>query len=371
MTDKMAAANGSGTPAADGDPVIALFEDLLHINSPSGGEAEIARYLMERLGELGLSPVLDAAGNVLAFADGDGEPLLLCAHMDTVEDTANLRVVHDSGILRSDGTTILGADDKAGIATILEAVRRARRRPPLDIVFTVREEVGLVGANALDTSRLRARRGYVLDSGGPIGALTTAAPSQRRLQVEVIGKAAHAGVCPEKGISAIVVAAQAIVRMNLGRVDHETTANVGVIRGGKATNIVCDLVELWAEARSHSEAILEAQIASMRTALESAAAEAGASVNIREERNDTSFHIPDEDPLVQAVMQAASALGFAGSTHSSGGGSDANVFNLAGVRCVNCGVGMEASHAKDEYIAEKDLADATTLLTAVLERLAG
>ncbi|MHB0875925.1 MAG: M20/M25/M40 family metallo-hydrolase [Anaerolineae bacterium] len=359
--------------AAEGQrpPVLTLFESLLRINSASGQEGEIARYLADRLRALGFTVEVDGAGNVIGFGAGEGEALLLCAHMDTVEPTPDLKIVHDNGIIRSDGTTILGADDKAGIATILEAVRQAKRRPPIDVVFTVREETGLVGANALDLSHLRAHRGYVLDSGGPIGSLTTAAPSQRRLTARVLGKAAHAGVCPEKGVSAIVAASQAIVRMKLGRIDDETTANVGVIQGGRATNIVCDLVELRAEARSHSETKLVAQIASMRAALEAAVAEMGAAVEIVEERNYTAFHVPDEHPLVQAAIDTAEAMGFAGSTHSSGGGSDANVFNLAGLECINFSVGMEGAHGKDEYIAEQSLTDATRLLTALLERLAG
>jgi tripeptide aminopeptidase len=353
------------------EAVLAVFENLLRIDSPSGQEADIARYLSDRLGELGFAVESDDAGNVIAFGDGEGEPLLLCAHMDTVEPTPDLTILHDEGVMRSDGRTILGADDKAGVAAILEAVRLAKRRPPIDVVFTVREEVGLDGAKALDLSHLRAKRGYVLDSGGPIGSLTTSAPSQRRLHGRFIGKAAHAGVCPEKGVSAILAAAQAIVRMPLGRIDDETTANVGVIEGGRATNIVCDLTEVRAEARSHSEAKLVAQIAAMRQAMEDGAAVVGATVNIFEEHNYVAFHVADDHPLVQAALQAAAALGFEGSTHSSGGGSDANVFNLAGLACVNFSVGMEEAHCKNEYIAEQSLVDATHLLAALLERLAG
>jgi len=355
----------------DSERLLASFRRLLSISSPSGQEQEVAAYLVEQLRALGIACEVDSAGNVLGRTDGRGEPLLLCAHMDTVEPTDALHVVERDGLICSDGSTILGADDKAGIAVALEAVQSARAHPPLDIVFTVREEVGLLGAAALDLNWLRARRGICLDAGGPIGTLVTSAPSHDRLEAKVIGRAAHAGASPENGINAIAVAAEAITRMRLGRIDPETTANIGIIRGGVATNIVPDLVELVGEARSHNEDTLRAQIQAMRQALESAASEAGARVEINISRNYTRFSIPDDNPLVASMLAVARERGYQAQAIAGGGGSDANVFNAAGMQTFNMSVGMNAAHCKDENIAVKDLVQASEFLTATLERLAG
>jgi tripeptide aminopeptidase len=351
--------------------VVALLLRLLSISSPSGKEEALTQTLTEELRALGFDVERDQAGNVIARLEGEGEPLLLCAHMDTVEPTEDLVIVRDNGLIRTDGSTILGADDKAGIAAVLESVRTARKHPPLEVVFTVREEVGLQGALALDLSKLRSRRGIVLDTGGDICTVVTGAPSQYRLVARVIGKAAHAGASPEKGINAIAVAAKAITRMKLGRVDDETTANIGRIRGGVATNIVPESVEMWGEARSHSEEKLSAQVDAMRQALESAAAEAGARVEIECERCYTCFAIADSHDLVRAILDTAERESTPGSTAKGGGGSDANVFNLAGLQCVNFSVGMEGAHSKEESIATADLERASALLARVLEELVG
>jgi len=343
---------------------------LLAINSPSGSEDAMAGWLAERLRQMGFPAERDQAGNLIAFLDGVGEPFLLCAHMDTVEPTTGLVMTEEEGTFRSDGTTILGADDKAGIAVILEAVLRARRRPPLDLVFTVHEEGGLLGAKALDLRRLRARSGLVLDSGGPVGTLVTAAPSQVKVTARVHGVAAHAGTCPEKGVNAIALAARGIAAMTLGRIDPETTANIGLIRGGQATNIVPDLVEVRGEARSHSEEKLRAQAESMRKALEEAATLGGGRAEVEIEDSYSRFAIPEDNPLVRTFLQVAAGLGLSPAAVSGGGGSDANVFNAKGLFCANMSVGMANSHGKDEFVRADDLEQAARLLAALLEHLA-
>ena len=358
------------THEVDRERLLSLFRELLLINSPSGQEDELAARLLQELASAGAQVGRDEAGNVVARFSGEGEPLLLCAHMDTVEPTDGLVICEENGIWRSDGRTILGADDKAGVAAVLEAVRAASKRPPLEVVFTVREEVGLLGAKALDCAKLQARRGIVLDGGGPIGTFVVAAPSQYKLSARVRGRAAHAGVAPEEGVNAIVAAARAIARMPLGRIDSETTANVGVIRGGTATNIVPELVELEGEARSHSEEKLSAQVETMVSLFQAEALAMGAQCEVELERSYTRFAIPDTSPLLQRMVEAAESLGFEPRLVRGGGGSDANIFNAAGIECVNMSIGMAASHAKNEYIAVEDLYQGTRLLTRILEVLA-
>lgn len=349
--------------------LLQTFRQLLRINSPSGKEEALARYLVAELEKMGLEVHRDGAGNVIARADGEGEPLLVCAHMDTVEPTEGLVIVEEDGCFRSDGTTILGADDKAGIATILEAIRRAGPRPPLDIVFTVHEEGGLLGAKALNLAELRARRGLVLDAGGAVGSVVTAAPSQVKMAARIRGVAAHAGSAPEQGVNAIVLAARGITAMRLGRLDDETTANIGIIRGGQATNVVPDLVELRGEARSHSEDKLQRQVAAMKEALEQAATGGGGKAEVEVQRSYAGFCIPENEPLVTTFLRVSERMGLEPATVRGGGGSDANVFNAQGMVCVNMSVGMANSHAKNEFVRADDLEQATALLTELLREL--
>lgn len=346
------------------------FRALLAINSPSGAEAPLAAHLTPILQGLGFAVDRDAAGNVIARAEGEGSPFLLCAHMDTVEPTEGLVVVEEDGVFRSDGRTILGADDKSGIAVIIEALRRAAKRPPLDVVLTVHEEGGLHGAKALDLGRLRAKQGLVLDAGGHIGTLVTAAPSQVKVTARIHGLAAHAGGSPEKGVNAIVLASKGVAGMTLGRIDPETTANVGVIRGGQATNIVPELVELWGEARSHSPEKLAAQAESMQRALEEAAVAGGGRAEVEIADSYTRFSIADDHPLVRTFFAVAKQQGFSPVTVRGGGGSDANIFNAKGLVCANMSMGMANSHGKDEYVRADDMEQGTVLLAALLEHLA-
>ena len=237
------------------DRLVNTFLDLVRIDSPSGQEAIIGRELQARLTALGLAAGIDEHGNVIARLDGDGVNwLLLSAHMDTVGQDTGIQPIIRDGVISSDGTTILGGDDKSGVAAILEtiAVLQEQRlsHPPLEVVITVGEEVGLLGAKLVDKSILRAKQGIVMDAGGPIGHIVISAPGQDSLQITVHGVAAHAGSEPEKGINAIRVAAEAIAAMPLGRIDFETTCNIGIIEGGTARNIVPDIVKITGEARS-------------------------------------------------------------------------------------------------------------------------
>mgnify|MGYP005849537541 CR=1 FL=1 len=357
------------------DRLIQTFLDLVGVDSPSGHEEAIGHELAARLAALGLSVERDAAGNVFAWLEGEqaaGDWLLLCAHMDTVGQERGIRPLIGEGVIRSDGTTILGADDKSGLAVILEVLQVLKEQGlphrPLEVLFTVEEETNLGRAGRIDLARLRAREGLVLDSGGPIGTFVISAPSQDRLTVTVHGRAAHAGSEPEKGINAIRVAAEAIAVMPLGRIDEETVANIGVIEGGAATNIVPERVTMKGMARSHDDAKLERQTAAMIRALEEAAARHGATLDIQTERSYHSYRVAEDAPLRRLIEAAARRLGLEPRPTASGGGSDANIFHRAGIQSLPLSTGMADVHTKREHIAIADMVACARLLLEIVRR---
>jgi tripeptide aminopeptidase len=287
--------------------------------------------------------------------------------MDTVGPAAAIRPVVDGDLVRTDGTSVLGGDDKAGIVAIFEAIRVLRGRGiphgDIEVVLTICEESGLAGAKHFDTGRLRARRGLVLDVDG-VSELITRAPGANRLAFTVHGLAAHAGICPEEGLSAIQMAAEAISAMRLGRLDAETTANLGVIEGGRATNIIPDRVVIRGEARSLSPAKLEAQTEAMRRCFLDVAARRSVRVGGREHRArvEVDVHhqydrldVPDHAGIVALVQGAAAAMGRACPTRSTGGGSDANVFAARGIEVANLACGMREIHTVNEWVDVRDL----------------
>lgn len=344
------------------------FLELVRISSPSGQETPVANAIAVRLQRLGIASSTDAAGNLFATVAGQGEPLLLTAHMDTVTPCESVRPVISEGIIYSDGTSILGADDKSGIAAILELlevlVERRLAHRSLELAFTVQEEVGLCGAKALDISRLRAKMAIGLDAGGTSGTIVCSAPSQDSLGARIHGLAAHAGVSPEKGINAIRVAAEAIVAMPLGRIDAETTANIGIIQGGAATNIVPDLVTLKGEARSRANDKLEQQTARMVAALQHAAETSGATVEINVQREYSAYTFSDDSPIIKLVSQGMRSLGIEPLLMPTGGGSDANILNASGIATVEITTGMSNVHTVHEQVALADINAATRVLVA-------
>jgi tripeptide aminopeptidase len=353
-----------------------LLESLLalvRIDSPSGEEAAIAQELASRLRQLGLAVELDPLHNIVAKFPGQGGPCLLAAHMDTVMPGRGIKPVVKDGVVYSDGTTILGADDKAGIAVILEVLQELVEQnlphPAMEIVITVQEELGLVGAKGLDLSRLQAKMGISLDCGGPAGAIVVSAPTQDSLFAVVHGKAAHAGAHPELGINAIVVAAEAIHHMQLGRLDEETTANIGIIQGGTARNIVPDRVELTGEARSQQVAKLEAQTASMVEALQSAAKQHDATVEIQVTRAYTGYAFTGSDVMVAKLMESCRAAGVEPSLVPTGGGSDANIFNAHGMQVVNTSMGAYGEHTTGEQVALSDMATCARIVLRCIGNL--
>jgi tripeptide aminopeptidase len=352
----------------DRNRLLETLLQLVRLPSLSGHEEQVAHALMARLSALGLTPERDAAGNVFAEMPGSGEPLILTAHMDTVAPCAAIHPLVAGGEIRSDGTSVLGADDKAGIAAILEAVTALREEGlphrPLGLLFTVREEVGLEGAQAWDIRRFPAPLAVGLDAGGPQGTIVVSAPAQDSLQAEIHGRAAHAGVSPELGINAIRVAAEAILAMPLGRVDAETTANIGIISGGLATNIVPDLVTLRGEARSRNGDKLTAQTARMVAALEQASAAHGATATVHVKRKYEAFSLPESAPVVQLVSRAMRSLNITPLLVPTGGGSDANVFNRAGLPTVQISAGMAEVHTTHEHVSLGEIVSAAQIVLA-------
>jgi tripeptide aminopeptidase len=367
----------AATAGIDTATVLETFLRLVRIDSPSGDEAALIAALEPELRRLGFETWRDTPGNLLARRPGrgstaDAAPLIFSAHLDTVEPGRGIKPRVEDGVVRSDGTTILGADDKAGIAAILEGVRAAdaggTATPcrPLELILTVEEETGLIGAKGLDVNSLKGRQAIVLDSDGPVGKIVNQAPAADLVDAVVTGKAAHAGVAPEEGINALVATARALAEMRLGRIDPETTANFGVFSGGTAVNVVPEHVELKGEARSRSEDRLRAQSAHMTQRLQAAAAAVGATAEVTVTRAYSSIDLPPASPLIRFVEDAVRACGLEPFLAPTGGGSDANIFNAAGIETVNLGTGYRGAHSVDEHIPVADLGTLTGLVRTLI-----
>jgi tripeptide aminopeptidase len=351
----------SGTWAPE---VLDLFLELAAIPSPSGEEAPVAKVIGSYLADLGLEQELDEAGNLLTRLEGSGNgggtPIFLCAHMDTVPPLGPIEpVVDDEGHVRNAGGTILGADNKAAVAVMLEAARLllAERRPHagVELLFTVREETGLQGASAFDHTRLDAREGFVYDSSGPVGNVIRSSPWARTIDVVFKGRAAHAGLAPEEGRSAILAASRAIADLPLGRIDDETTSNVGRIAGGSARNVVPERCELAVEARSRSKAKLADLVQEMVDGFAFAASVSECEVETRIGDSYPGYRFERDEPVFRRACEAIERAGLSAQPVDSGGGADANVFNARGLACVNLANGMQQVHTPDEHIAVADL----------------
>ncbi len=356
-----------------------LFLDLAALPSPPGEERAVADRVAAELRELGLEVDEDdagerigsTAGNLYARLDPttEGTPIFLCAHLDTVPPVGPLEPVVEDGVIRNAGGTILGADNKSAVAAMVESTRRlvAEGRPHagVELVFTPKEEVGLRGAAAFDCARLVARVGFVYDQAGPIGEVVLGAPHSRILEVIFRGQAAHAGIAPEEGRSAIAAAARAIADMRLGRLDDETSANVGTIRGGVARNIVPDLCTFIAEARSHDEAKVSDVVQEILDACSFAASLTGCEVETQVERAFQGYRFRRDDQPVRLASGALERSGYTPTYALSGGGADANIFNMRGLACLNLANGMAEIHTPQEHIAAADL-DAMVAVTLAI-----
>jgi tripeptide aminopeptidase len=372
------------------DRLVQHLLDLIRIDSPSRKEREVALRLKNDLETMGANVVFDKAGekingsigNLVAHFKGSGQkasPFLLSAHMDTVQPGEGIKPRIDEDTIRTDGTTVLGGDDKSGIAIVCEAIRSLQEENiphgDLELVFTICEEDGLQGAKNLDISLLKSRFGLVFDSDAA-GILFTKAPASDRMEFTVHGLEAHAGMCPERGLNAIQIASEAIANMRLGRLDEDTTANIGVIQGGLAPNIVAKQVFIKAEARSHSNEKLSAQTKHMRKCLQDAVGRHSVVVDgithisrLEEKvwRDYERIDIQDDSPIVQLVLNAAHNLGQNIETRKMGGGCDASALNQRGFQVANLGTGMHDIHTVNEWLDIPEMCRTASIVEEILK----
>ncbi|TCI48201.1 MULTISPECIES: M20/M25/M40 family metallo-hydrolase [unclassified Exiguobacterium] len=359
------------------------FMELVQIDSESYAEGPFLEYLKERFDGLGLEIDEDdstaetglGSNNLIARLAGDASiaPLFLSAHIDTVSPGKGIVPVIRDDVVYSEGETILAADDKAGIAIMIEVVERLRegrtRHGPIELVLTPGEEVGLLGAKALDMSTLKAKHGLILDNGGPVGGIILSSPSMFSLNIDIHGKAAHAGLEPEKGISALVIAAEAIHQMKLGRITEQTTANIGKISGGTGSNVVMEHATLVGEARSLDHDACVEQVTHMVETFERAAQNHGGTVDIKQQQMIRSYRFEEDEPFVRHVSAALAHTSFPVRYEHSGGGSDANVFNEFGKVALNVSIGYDSIHTVDESIPIKELEDSVTFVLRLIETM--
>jgi tripeptide aminopeptidase len=352
-----------------------LFAELCRIASPFGHERVCADRVIAELRRMGVSAQEDARGNLLARMPGRRErTILLCAHLDTVETDVAIDPVLVDGGWENANAGILGADNKAAVAVILEVARRVSVEGSpvgLELLFTVGEENGLEGAKAFDVSQLRSDFGYVFDHATPIGGVVTASPTYFRLEAEFHGKAAHAGIRPEDGRSAVLAAARAIAAMPLGRLDAQTTANVGSVRGGVgSTNVVPDRCRVLAETRSLDPERVEEVVAAMVDAFQDAAAASECDVDVVSEKLFSGFRVRPSAPELVAAEAALRACGYEPERIQTGGGSDANAFQVEGFACINVANGTERNHEPTERVSVAALEGMLDVVLALLDESA-
>jgi tripeptide aminopeptidase len=352
--------------------LLELFLNLCRIDSPSGEEKSVGEYIIKHLARHKISAGRDAYGNVIARVPGEGKPLVISAHLDTVEPGRGVKPVVRNGVVRSDGRTILGADDKAGLAAAIavtqEAVDQGRRIRPLELVFTRQEETDLDGVRNLDWKQIRAREGFILDGSDDPGRITIAAPYIYNVDITVKGRAAHAGVEPEKGINALAIAADAISQLKLGRIDRQTTANIGTLAAGSASNAIPAEAVMRAEARSHSQTTALAQVEAMKGAFNRAVRRRrGAKLSFKSSLACRGYRYDKKDPLIKELKAAMAAHGWTVAWEESCGASDANVWAEKRIKAVEISVGYRDAHSTGEWIKVDDLWSVFRFLAAYIQ----
>jgi tripeptide aminopeptidase len=359
------------------------FVRLCEIRSPTGEEREVADTVLAELRALGVEASEDdsaaaagaGAGNLLARLPGRSDRwVMFCAHLDTVPHEGQVEVVEQDGVFRSRGGTILGADNKAAVAVLLELIARHAEDPPpvgIELLLTVAEEQGLRGAKAFDVGRLRSELGFVLDHAGPVGEVIVATPTQQKLVADFSGVEAHAGISPEEGHSAIAAAAAAIARMELGRLDEGTTANVGVIAGGTSGNVVPGHCRVTAETRSLDGERAAQVAASMTESFAWGASEHGCDVDVQVEELFRGYELPKDSRGLAVAEAGLRRAGYEPARTAIGGGSDVNALRLDGVECVLLANGPEDVHTAEERVAARDLDAMLAVCEAIVVEAGG
>lgn len=365
------------------DRLVKLFMEMVETSSVSGQEGAFRDYLQNHFSVRGLQGEEDDAasrlggnsGNLLFRIEGTvtAEPILFLAHMDTVVPGEGIKaILGDDGIIRSEGTTILGSDDKAGVAAILEAyevlIEKGLDYPPLELLFTVSEEQGLLGARSFDYSRLKSTIAYVLDSGGAPGTIVTQSPCQNEIEYRVTGKAAHAGINPEDGINAIQIMSKALAVMPCGRINASTTCNFGMIEGGQARNIVAESCKVRGEARSLQRFELDRLTQQLQDTFISEVSKNGGQPEVQVKFLYPEITLDAQEKVVSLAVQAAQSIGLNIELVGTGGGSDASIVNRHKIPCANLGIGMSCVHTTDEYIRVEDLVKDAELVLAIIQQ---
>ncbi len=353
------------------------FMELLTIRSPSKEEKEISDYVTKELVDLGFEVINDNigekigsnSGNIIAHLKGikKGEPIFFAAHMDTVHLNGEVvPKITGKRIVNSFKDCILGSDDKAAIAAMLESMRCIVENNieigELFLVFTICEEIGLQGVKNLDLGLIKAEVGFVFDADGEVGSIITQAPYQDSIDIKFIGKPAHAGICPEKGINSIAAAAKAISKIKIGRIDKNTTCNVGVIKGGVAKNIVPEITVVEVEARSMKEEKLKKVIKALMDKFQKVSVETATKLEYNRIREYDGYKLLKDDLPVKMAIKALKKVGIKHMLKETGGGSDTNIFNAKGKKTVNLSSGMENCHTNEEYINIKELINLSKLI---------
>lgn len=356
------------------------FIEYVKVDSESFKEKEFCELIVSELKDLGFEVETDYEGekfgsngtNIYGFFKGNKnvESILFSGHLDTVQPGIGIDPVIENGVITSKTQTILGGDDKSGIVAFVEAMKVIKENKlecgPVEVVFTICEERGLLGSKNFDSSKIKSKQAMVLDSSGDVGKIIVQAPAQNTMKFVVKGRSAHAGIAPENGISAIMVASQAINNMKLLRIDEETTANIGMINGGVATNIVCDEVEVIAETRSLDNHKLEVQTNHMIECFKNACERNGASLEYEVTNNYSAYNLDTSENIVQLAIKAFDKLSMKHKATSTGGGSDANIFNEKGIKVINVATGMENVHTLSESIKVQSLIDISKFVLEVI-----
>lgn len=349
--------------------VIKNFIELCKIPSPSGKEDKVREKILELYGDLGEWKI-DKTGNMYLKVGKGDKALLLNAHIDTVPvDGDSINVIVENGIIKTDGKTILGADDKSGVIAILEGIKRKKDnlKGVVDIVLTVEEETGLKGAKNLDLSLIDAKEGFVFDMHNPPGEIVTESPYHNTFKFFIYGKASHAGAEPEKGINAILLSSRAINKIKIGKIDDETTANIGVIKGGSATNVVPDYVEIHGEARSRDENKLLNLTDEIINIFTEEVEKGGGRLDYYLNREYNGYKFSENDKLILLIKKVFESLNIKPITRPTMGGSDSNIFHEKGIKTIVLSCGMMNVHTKEEYIKIEDLEKTVDVVEKIID----